>query len=420
MAKRRMDLTTARVKALKYSGGASRKDIVWDSANGSPSGFGVRCYDDAKAGSLDSKSFVFQYRKRTQPSGPEAKTKAIRGAVRLTVIGRCKDLSLGDARAEANRISVAVRQEGEPAKPTDIPLDVTLAAYAPVFLEEMHKRGKRTVSEMNRRLYKHIVPALGDLSLRKIKRADIHRMHGSIKAPVEANRVVGLTSTLFLWAERMGYVPENHPNPCRGVEKYPEKSRTRFLTDEELERLTSSMKEEPRQIQALIWLYLLTGARKSELLGLRWEDVHLDSAEPFFYLGNTKSGRDMHVQLSEPAVRLFNQIERHAHSPFCFPSPVRTMRSLQDFRRYWRRIRERACMEDVRLHDLRRTCGTKLAEAGVPLHTIAKVLNHSDVATTEIYARISDNVQKKALDALAENLEDTLGEVDLFKIQVVS
>ena len=418
MAKRRMNLTTARVKALKYSGAA--RDIVWDSANGSPSGFGVRCYDHAKAGSLDSKSFVFQYRKRTQPSGPEAKTKAIRNAVRLTVIGRCKDLTLGDARAEANRISVAVRQEGEPTKPTDIPLDVTLKAYAPVFLEEMQKRGKRTISEMNRRLYKHIVPALGDLSLRKIKRADIHRMHGSIKAPVEANRVVGLTSTLFLWAERMGYVPENHPNPAKGIEKYPEKSRTRFLTDEELGRLTDSMKEEPRHIQALIWLYLLTGARKGELLGLRWEDVHLDSDEPSFYLGNTKSGRDMHVQLSEPAVRLFNQIERHAHSPFCFPSPVRTMRPLQDFRRYWRRIRERADLKDVRLHDLRRTCGTKLAEAGVPLHTIAKVLNHSDVATTEIYARISDNVQKKALDALAENLEDTLGEVDLFKIQVVA
>ena len=154
--------------------------------------------------------------------------------MRLTVIGRCKDLTLGDARAEANRISVAVRQEGEPTKPTDIPIDVTLAAYAPVFLEEMQKRGKRTISEMNRRLYKHIVPALGDLSLRKIKRADIHRMHGSIKAPVEANRVVGLTSTLFLWAERMGYVPENHPNPAKGIEKYPEKSRTRFLTDEDL------------------------------------------------------------------------------------------------------------------------------------------------------------------------------------------
>jgi len=413
-----MDLTTARVKALKYSGAA--RDIVWDSANGSPSGFGVRCYERARAGSHDSKSYVLQYRKRAKLSGPESKTKPIRSAVRLTVIGKVNDMTLGDARAEANRISVAVRQNGEPPKSTDIPLDVTLKAYAPVFLEEMHKRGKRTVDAMTRRLYKHIVPALGDHTLKLIKRADIHRLHGSIKAPVEANRVVGLTSALFVWAERMGYVPENHPNPCRGVEKHREKSRTRFLNDEELERLTDSMQEEPRHIQALIWLYLLTGARKSELLSLRWEDVHLDSPEPSFYLGNTKNGRDMHVQLSEPAVRLFNQIERHAHSPFCFPSPVRTMRPLQDFRRYWRRIRERAGLEDVRLHDLRRTCGTKMAEAGVPLHTIAKVLNHSDVATTEIYARISDNVQKKALDALAENLEDTLGEVDLFQIQLVS
>ena len=180
------------------------------------------------------------------------------------------------------------------------------------------------------------------------------------------------------------------------------------------------MKEEPRHIQALIWLYLLTGARKGELLGLRWEDVHLDSDEPSFIWAILRAAGICTSNYLNLPCACSTRSNATRIVPFCFPSPVRTMRPLQDFKRYWNRIRERADLTDVRLHDLRRTCGTKLAEAGVPLHTIAKVLNHSDVATTEIYARISDNVQKKALDALAENLEDTLGEVDLFQIQLVS
>jgi integrase len=96
------------------------------------------------------------------------------------------------------------------------------------------------------------------------------------------------------------------------------------------------------------------------------------------------------------------------------------MRPIADIKDYWARIRERAGLQDVRIHDLRRTCGTKMAEAGVPLHTISTVLNHSDSEVTKVYARIADNVQREALEAVGDNLEDVLGKIGIPTIAVVA
>jgi len=393
-----MALTKKLIDSFVYDGRSM--DFRPDGIGGIPN-FGVRVY---KAG---TKSFVLGYRR-----AGSRKQEWI-------TIGRYGVMALQQARQRAREILIEVGKGVDPKGTSNIKT-ITLKDFASLFLEEMRKREKKSVEAMRRQLDKNIVPALGSKRMSEIRRADVHKLHGSIKAKIEANRNVSLVSIMFLWAERMGYVEENHPNPARGIERYAEKSRTRFLDDAELKRLIDSMKEEPQTIQTIIWLYLLTGVRKNELLGLRWEDVDLDSPQPSFFVGNTKSGRDLNLQLAPQAVALFRQLKAHAHSPFCFPSPTRHMRPIADIKDYWARIRERAGLQDVRIHDLRRTCGTKMAEAGVPLHTISTVLNHSDSEVTKVYARIADNVQREALEAVGDNLEDVLGKIGIPTIAVVA
>lgn len=341
----------------------------------------------------------------------------------------------------------------------------TIADLCTAYMER-HGNAKKSGQDDQRRIDGYILPPWRNPKAKAIKRADVAALHSKIgKAgkPYEANRVLALLSKMFELARRWGYVPEDHINPARGIDRFKEQKRDRWITPTELPYLAAAINAEPNQTaRHALWLYLLTGTRKSELLKARWDDVDTERAE--LCLADTKAGRTHCIPLSGPAMALLREIPRQPGNPYILPGKgprgatesakaaapshlvniskpwlrVKTAATLARWREVpevtslidrlteqraatkskhaakdWTpaptlaEIREAAALEaldlppaigDVRLHDLRRTVGSWLAQAGNSLHLIGRVLNHSNASTTQGYARFAEDSVRTALE----------------------
>jgi len=151
-------------------------------------------------------------------------------------------------------------------------------------------------------------------------------------------------------------------------------------------------------IPAIILLYVLLGMRKSELLRLRWDRLDLNRGT--LLLGRTKSGRPLYLPLPKPAVEILEELPRFAGNPYCFPGSNEGMH-LVNIDKSWRRIRERAKLVDVTIHDLRRTVGSWLVQDGQSLAIVQRVLNHKTHDAVLRYAKLDDETVRTAMDAHA-------------------
>jgi integrase len=193
-----------------------------------------------------------------------------------------------------------------------------------------------------------------------------------------------------------GFLADESANPARRIDHYKEHKRDRWVTPQELPRLIQAIEQETnRYARIALWLYLLTALRKSELLALRWDDVDVVRRE--LRLPDTKSGRAHYLPLSEAALAILRRAPRLPGNPYVLPGHV-PGQHLVNISKPWRRVRKAAGIEDVRLHDLRRTVGSWLAQAGNSLHLIGRVLNHASPATTAIYARFAQDQVRHALE----------------------
>jgi len=207
---------------------------------------------------------------------------------------------------------------------------------------------------------------------------------------------------MYELATQWGYLEESYPNPARKIKPFRETKRDRFVTSEELPRLARAIDAElSPYIRAAFWLYLLTGMRKRELLRARWEDI--DFQAQLWRLPETKSGRVHHLPLSSQVVAILKSLPREEGNAHVIPG-LRAGLALQNIDKPWRRIRARAGLENVRIHDLRRTAGSHLAQDGASLHLIGRILNHRDPSTTAVYAHFQLEHERAALERHAERL----------------
>ena len=364
--------------------------------------------------------------------------------LRLLTLASCALRKPSEVILEAREILLAIdKGENPKSLKRQVTKKYTLREFADHYLSLLRRdsRSKATYRNAKRRLQKKILPALGaDTFLLHVRRDDVTGMHKQLTkdGPVEANRCVQLLRTMFSKAEKSLYLPDATPNPCSGVDLNTEKSRTRYLKSDELERLGDALKHEPPDTQAKVHLILHMGLRKSEVLSLKWADVQLEDSDDFrahINLANTKSGRDHRLGLNEDTKEIFGQLHkirlvqkvRRANrdkrtarslgiSPYVFPSKYDLNDHVKDFKQPWHRIRKRAGLEDVTLHDLRRTCGTILAQSGVPLEVISMILNHTNLETTRIYAKVGSKQITQALDKVSEAVSEKVGRVGQAKV----
>lgn len=381
-----MKITKSIIDAMRFEGATSAsRDTRWDDEL---AGFGVRVWPSG------AKTFVLQYRHR--------------GRSRYLTLGKYGPLTLIQARDMARLAAADVLRGKDPqAEKMRLRQGETVADLARVYLQRHSKAHNKSWAKDEERIDKFIVPAFGTLKVDALRRVDVARLHQKIgeTRPTTANRVLALLSSMYNRARLdFGILPQTFPNPTEGIKRFAEETRDRFVTASEMPALGAAIDAEPNVfVKALIWMYLFTGLRKSELQTLTWCDVDLSTGR--LKLADTKSGKPHYLPLSTMAVEVLRLVPKMAGNPYIFCGGIYGQ-PIVNISKPWLRIRTRAGLVDVRLHDLRRTVGSWMAEGGYSLALIGKVLNHADEATTQIYARFSLNPVAEALEATGRKLLD--------------
>lgn len=404
-------LTTAVCDRAEWDPKGPSNQFVWDDQI---PGFGLRIYPPSeKTGEPGSKVFYFYYRspvtksKRAYRIGPHANgdgagfpiKKAREKARELWLrVADGKDPREEDEREADKRREEAKRRQEE---------QVTVRQVMDTYVDHLKAAGKASAYEAERRTEKHIVPAFGDTAVAELTVADVAELHREIGkgAKREANAVIQHLRTAWNHAAKatVQLLPDGAPdNPAAAVlteNRYAEKSRSRFVHwESERPRLVEAVENE-KDPEARAFLKLLfLGTRKNEILSARWENVDLTAR--ILTLPETKSGRTHRVPLPPHAVEILEELPSRGESPLLFPSPV-TGKARHDFRAPWNRVREAADLEDVTVHDLRRSVASWLVQGGTSKETVGLLLGHSTSrSVTDIYARLTGDEVRKPLEEL--------------------
>jgi integrase len=365
--------------------------FLWD--EGIP-GFGLRVMPSGR------KSFVVQFR-------------AGRRARRMS-LGPSTVLTCDQARTRAITIIAAVKNGDDPAAERDAKRNAaTVSDLADRFdKEHISVRLKAsTAKEYRGNLKRFILPALGRLAVPEITRADVAKFHHDLRhIPYQANRCLEVVSKMFVLAEMWGLRPDGS-NPRKHIRKYPEEKRERFLSAAELRRIGEVLREmesERIELQSAILaarLLILTGCRLGEIMTLKWDYVDFD--ERVLRLPDSKTGKKV-VHLGAPAVEYLQGAQHIDGNPWVITGTL-PGKPLSDLQPFWQRVRARAGVKDVRIHDLRHTFASAAVASGQGLPMIGKLLGHTQVQTTARYAHLAAEPVKMAANAVAQNLMQSLG-----------
>lgn len=251
---------------------------------------------------------------------------------------------------------------------------------------QLRKRSWRVDERIARQ---HLSPTFGARKLADIQRHEIEDwLHGLSEkglAPATCNRILAVFKTICSLAGMRGFLPAGQ-SPCMGVLPFKiHTQRERYLTQDEAQRLMRALEKSDRPEAFAIRLLLLTGARKSEILKARWENVRLDLR--LLVVPLSKSGKPRHILLSDAALEVLRVMPHSSGNPWLFPGHA-PGKPLSDLYLFWNRLRRELGLADVRIHDLRHTFASFLVNAGHSLYEAQKMLGHGDPRTTMRYAHL--------------------------------
>ena len=354
---------------------------------------------------------------RVYPSGSKVYLAQSRGpaGIRRVSLGRHGETTAEEARKRAAAAIARIKRGEDPvARPLERTL--TVAELAERYMEAHVKVhcNAHTQWIYAGSLRNHILPALGGMAVASVGRAEVAALHyGMRETPRAANRALMVLSKMFKLSEAWGMAPPGG-NPCRFVLRYKEGRRERFLTEEEYRRVGRALceleAEGPVQARAAaaLRLIMLTGCRSGEVLTLKWSDVDRKAGE--FRLRDAKTGARM-VPLTPTAAQVLAGIRRVRRSPWVFPAG-KPDRHLSQLTTYWHRVRERAEVEDVRIHDLRHSFASRALALGLALPMIGRLLGHTDIGSTARYAHLSREAEKVAAARVGGSIEDDFVRAD--------
>lgn len=332
-------------------------------------------------------------------------------------LGRYPEMTIEQARRKTIEILHDIAEGKNPAEvKRGKKAELTFAELFGDYIERHSKPNKKTWFEDQAQFRLYLEKSIGKKKLSSIDRKSIAQIHSDITkaghAPT-ANRVKALLSSVFGWAISAGLC---ETNPVTGIKSNKETERDRFLQSDELPRFFQALANEPNHtIRDYLLISLLTGARRSNVLAMRWQDISFDRQEwriEGVRNEGTKNSVSQTVTLSPEAIEILQHRKAASDSSeFVFPGTGKSGH-LEEPKKGWKRILEHAGINDLRIHDLRRTLGSWQAKTNASLPIIGKSLNHKSHASTLIYARLDldpvrDSVNRatSAMLSAAENNE---------------
>ena len=329
------------------------------------------------------------------------------GRTRWVTLGRFPTMTVAQARAAAGERTAALARGENLAKPK--PDRMTFAALFARYLEEHAKPHKRTWKQ-DQANFDRYLSTLGRRPVVDIDRAMVTQLHarlGKKSGKYTANRVLALLRKVWNFARDTAGMDVD--NPCQGVKPFREQSRARFLDQNELQAFFEALKETPPKWRDFFSLCLYTGARRANVAAMKWADLDLDGGIWRISHEEAKGGEGLDVVLSQPAREILRRRDAESEgSPFVFPANSRSGH-VEEPKKPWRALLKRAELQDVRLHDLRRTLGSWQAASGASLSVIGKTLGHRNQSTTAIYARLNLDPVRDAVDAATAAMQQAIG-----------
>lgn len=368
----------------------TRDLVVWDTEL---PGFHVRVSPNGKR-----KYFLYYRTKGGRQRKPAIGTHGQITADQARDIARLWSLQVANGQDPSK-----TRQDGRSAPTVDDLCTRFITEYS-----SLHHKPKThaTYKDQVRRIVR---PRIGRMKVSDVCRDDIQRLHYQMRAtPYQANRVLQVLSKMFNMAEGWGWRAD-YTNPARRIQKYKERARERYLSSEELDRLANVLKEVEQECSELpsvvpaLRLLIATGCRLSEILTLRWSYIDFERRQ--INLSDSKTGAKR-VHLNAIAHDALLAIQDEIVDDVCeFVLPGELGDApLVNLEKPWRRIRTRAGIPDVRIHDLRHTFASIAAGLGESLPVIGRLLGHTQAQTTLRYAHIADNPLRAASEKVGRAL----------------
>lgn len=386
---------------------AGRDVFCWDAGDGALKGFGVRLKPSGAA------SYLVQYRNK------ECRTRRL-------VLGRVGELTPDEARQLAADSLKEVRKGGDPSADRHaVRGAMTVAELCDLYLADAKGRIKPSTSAMDRsRIECHIKPLIGSRAVMALTRRDVERCQVDIATGKTAKprklgrtgrtaggrptaaRTIGMLGTILEFAKRQGIILDN---PVRGVRRFPDSKRRRFLSLDELAALGKAMRDaealdENRTGIAAIRTLLLTGCRRNEILALPW--AWLDARARCIRFEDTKSGAQLRP-IGTTAANFLTSQPRRGSSPWVFAAD-RGDGHFVGLPRVLKRLCACAGIEGVSLHTLRHSFAAAAAELGFSELTIAGLIGHKMQGVTARYAHVPDTALLVAADRVSARIAAAL------------
>lgn len=334
-------------------------------------GLHLRCFPE-------SKGFYLYYRTK---AGKERKPK----------LGDHGAITLAQARKAAQQMLAEVASGGDPAgKQAQARAEPTVTDLWDEYWKR-HGSKKKSGATDQREWRLHLEPRFGRMKLSEVSFSQVADMAEAMAhTPIEANRVLALFSTMWNFAHRP--LEWTQRNPVKGVKRYKEVKRRRYMKGEEAARiaelLDANAAENPASV-AFLYLLILTGARRGEIAAARWDWLKGSA----IHLPDSKTGEKV-VYLPPQAMEVIDRLPRTSG----------TLTGILTPQKLWERLRREAGCPDLRMHDLRHSFASAALSAGLSLAQIGELLGHKSTQTTKRYAHLVDDVATAAAAAAADQI----------------
>ena len=318
------------------------------------------------------------------------------------VDGRVEEIRIGDAatvtietaRTTAAGIINQIAAGTNPAEQRRIKkAEMTFSDLFSEWVKDCRAKGKKSLGNDERNFRLHL-QEIAKKKLSEIERQHIRALHRKVSTGAgiyQGNRVLALVRAVFNFGINTLDVPRL-ANPAAGLKMNREESRDRRLHADEMPRFFEALAaEESPDVRDYVMLSLLTGARRSNVLAMHWKEINLERKTWTIPGSKAKAGDSIAVPLTDAAIDVLqSRAETSGAQGWVFPGPGKTGHLVEP-KKGWKRLLQRAGIDDLRIHDLRRSLASFQIDAGVSLAVIGKGLGHHSQQTTAVYARLAQD-----------------------------